>query len=336
MSLLSVENLAVEYATADGPVRAVDGVSLDVDSRSIVGVLGESGCGKSTLAKSLVRGLPDNARIPGGSVVLDGEDIASVSEKRLRELRWDTIAYVPQSAMGSLDPVYTVRQQLLETIDAHRTDVSKREANARAEEVLETVGISPSRLDDYPHQLSGGMRQRVILAMSLLLEPDLIIADEPTTGLDVLIRDKVLADIERYRDEFDISVIFVSHDIADLVETSDELLVMYGGKIVERGPSRSLFEEPIHPYTIGLKNSLPELHSDPDEMVSMSMNPPDLRDPPDGCRFVEKCPYAVEECRDSHPGFAEMGGGVQTACYRADEAAELRAQATEVNWAHDE
>lgn len=335
MSLLSVRNLAVEYATDDGPVGAVDDVSMDVDTETIVGVLGESGCGKSTLAKAIMRSLPDNGSISAGTIELNGEDVTAMQPKRLREIRWETIAYVPQSAMGSLDPVYTVREQLTEAIHAHRTDTTKAEAVDRAREVLRTVGINPSRIEDYPHQLSGGMRQRVLLAMSLILEPDLVIADEPTTGLDALIRDKVLSDIETYRDEFGISVVFVSHDIADLVETSDRLAVMYGGKIVERGPSQDVLEEPIHPYTIGLKNSLPELHETPEELVAMGMDPPDLRNPPEGCRFVEKCPYETAECRTSHPDYREVRPETKSACYRASEAPSLRASAKEVSWSDE-
>jgi peptide/nickel transport system ATP-binding protein len=335
MSLLSVRDLQVEYATDEGPVGAVDDVSLEVGAETIVGVLGESGCGKSTLAKSIMRSLPDNGSIPAGTIELNGEDVTEMSPARLRETRWETIAYVPQSAMGSLDPVYTIREQLTEAIHAHRTDTTKAEAVERAREVLRTVGINPSRIEDYPHQLSGGMRQRVLLAMSLILEPELVIADEPTTGLDALIRDKVLSDIETYRDEFGISVVFVSHDIADLVETSDRLVVMYGGKIVERGPSGDVLEEPIHPYTIGLKNSLPELHETPEELIAMGMDPPDLRNPPEGCRFVEKCPYETDECRTAHPDYREVRAGTKSACYRAGEASDLRARAKEVTWSDE-
>lgn len=335
MTLLSVNNLHVYYRDQGDQVQAVDGISLDLDAPTILGILGESGCGKTTFAKSIVRALPDNAEIPEGEMLLNGEDITQMSDKRLRELRWETIAYVPQSAMGSLDPVYTIKEQLTETIHAHRTDVSKSEAIERAKEVLETVGIDPNRIKNYPHQLSGGMRQRVLLAMSLILEPELIIADEPTTGLDMLIRDQILEDLETYRDEFGISIIFVSHDIADLVETTDELVVMYGGKIVERGPSRDLINNPSHPYTIGLRNSLPELHTDPDNLVEMGMNPPDLRDPPEGCRFVEKCPFDVDECHDSHPEYEEARPGILTACYRSNEAQSLRDTIENEGWINE-
>ena len=335
MTLLSVDDLQVYYRDQGDHVQAVDGISLGLDSATILGILGESGCGKTTFAKSIVRSLPSNAIIPQGEMLLNGEDITEMSAKRLQELRWETVAYVPQGAMGSLDPVYTIREQLTETIHAHRTDISKSQAVERAKEVLETVGIASSRIDNYPHQLSGGMRQRVLLAMSLILEPELIIADEPTTGLDMLIRDQILKDIETYRDEFGISIIFVSHDIADLVETTDELVIMYGGKIVERGSSRELINNPSHPYTIGLRNSLPELHTDPENLVEMGMDPPDLRNPPEGCRFVNKCPFDVDECRDAHPEFEEVRSGIRTACYRADEAESLRAEVKHSGWVNE-
>ncbi|MGQ4554944.1 oligopeptide/dipeptide ABC transporter ATP-binding protein [Halobellus sp. GM3] len=321
---------------SDGKVHAVDGVDLDIDDREIRGLLGESGCGKSTLTESIVRSLSDNAVVESGQILVNGENILEVSEERLREIRWETVAFIPQNAMGSLDPVSRIGDQIIESIQAHR-DHSDKEARKRAEEVLDIVNISPQRLNDYPHQLSGGMRQRVVFAMSLVLEPDLIIADEPTTGLDVLTRDRILNDLERYRDEFGISVLFVSHDIADLVETCDTLSVMYGGKIVERGPSRQLFSEPSHPYTMGLRGSLPSIHGDPKELIRMDMNPPDLRSIKDECRFIDKCPFATEECETAHPPLEAVRDGIEAACYRAGEASVLRDQASssEVTWVYE-
>jgi len=335
MAVISARDLTVQYETPRGPISAVDNVSFEIEERTIVGLLGESGCGKSTLAKALVRNLPSNAQVPAGEILLDGEDVTAMSDERLREVRWENIAFIPQNAMNSLDPVVTIRDQLVEPILVHR-DVSKSEATERAREVLDIVGIDPSRIDAYPHELSGGMKQRVMVAMALVLEPDLIIADEPTTGLDVLVRDRILNDLERYRDEFDISIIMVSHDIADLVETSDSLMVMYGGKIVETGPSRDLFENPTHPYTIGLKNSLPNVNTDLDDLISMEMDPPDLHDPPAGCRFVDRCPFAVEECWSSHPQYRTPRPEIRSACYRADEAPEMRRRAARVNWQREE
>lgn len=336
MSLLSVRDLNVRYEVEGGLVQAVDGISFDLDQNTILGVLGESGCGKTTLAKSIVRSLPTNGNIDSGNVTFDGTDLAKLTHEEMRSIRWERIAYVPQGAMGSLDPVYTIEQQLVETIRVHRPDTTKHECINRAEEVLDLVGIEPSRLGSYPHQLSGGMRQRVLLAMSLLLEPDLIIADEPTTGLDVLVRDKILNDIERYRDEYGISVIMVSHDIADLIETADEIIVMYGGKIVEQGPSEAIFEDPVHPYTIGLRGSLPELHSGVDDLIEMKMEPPNLLDPSPGCRFADKCPFEISACRDEHPELVESKPGVRTACIRANEADTLRRESQEVDWLHVE
>lgn len=335
MSVLSVQNLTVQYRTPDGPLPAVDDVSFDIDPGEIVGLLGESGCGKTTLAQSLVRNLPSNADIPSGSIRLNDEEVTSLSEERLQELRWETVAYIPQNAMNALDPIVSIEDQLMEPIVVHR-DVSKAEARERAREVLDVVGIDPARIDAYPHELSGGMKQRVIVAMALVLEPDLIIADEPTTGLDVLIRDRILNDFERYRDEFDISIIMVSHDIADLVETSDVLLVMYGGKVVEMGPSRDLFEDPTHPYTIGLKNSLPNIETRLEDLISMEMEPPNLLDPPQGCRFVNRCPFAVDECHTAHPEYQSPRAGIESACYRADDAPEMQARAQRVDWLREE
>lgn len=334
MSLLSVRDLEVHYEVEDGYVHAVDDVSFDIERESLVGILGESGCGKSTLSKSIIGGLDDNAVIRSGEILFDGIDLTEISDERMREIRWEQIAFIPQSAMGSLDPVSTIKEQLFETIRAHRTDVSKQECLDRAKEVLDLVGISSSRLRSYPHQLSGGMRQRVLLALALILEPELIIADEPTTGLDVLLRDKILNDIETYRDEYGVSALFVSHDIADLVETTEYLIEMYGGKITEQGPSKQLFDRPIHPYTIGLKGSLPDLHENTDDMIAMKMQPPNLKNPADGCRFKNKCPFAVDECRRAHPEITQQRDGIETACYRASEAEMMREEAKTVDWSN--
>ncbi|MFT4946125.1 MAG: oligopeptide/dipeptide ABC transporter ATP-binding protein [Natronomonas sp.] len=330
--VLIISDLSIQYNDDDGAVYAVDDVSCEIDDGEIVGLLGESGGGKSTLAKSLVRDLDSNAEITAGEIVYEGTDLLSLSEEEMRKVRWDDVAYVPQNAMNCLDPVYTIEEQMTETIGVHR-DIPHEEEVEMAKEVFDIVGIEQKRLKDYPHEMSGGMKQRIVLALSLILEPELIIADEPTTGLDVLLRDKILADIERYRDEFDISVLIVSHDIADLVETCDRLMVMYGGNIVEKSPSRELIEQARHPYTMGLKNSLPTIESKPGDLIAMDMEPPDLRNPPEGCIFVNKCPYEVPECHDAHPEF-DRDGENEAACYRADEHESLEARIDQHGW-HD-
>jgi len=260
MPVININNLSVEYEQTGENVKAVRNVSFDIEENTIVGLLGESGCGKSTLAGALIEHLPTNAQIPNGEILLDGKNILAMSDAEHRNILWDEIAYIPQNAMNCLDPVVTLREQLVEPVLTH-TSKSREQALQRANEVLDIVGIDGSHLDAYPHQLSGGMKQRAVVAMALLLDPKLIIADEPTTGLDVLVRDRILNDLERFRDEFDVSILIISHDIADLIETSDSLLVMYAGKIVERGPSRALFKNPTHPYTIALQNALPDINS---------------------------------------------------------------------------
>jgi len=329
--ILDVENLSVRYDADDGgTVHAVDGVSFSIKRNEIVGLLGESGGGKSTLSKAIVRDLAQNANIPSGQINYERSDLLDLSEEEMRKMRWDEIAYVPQNAMNCLDPVYTIRDQLTETIVAHR-EMPPQDRDEKAEEVLRMVGIDTARLDDYPHQMSGGMKQRIVLALSMILDPSLIIADEPTTGLDVLLRDKILADIERYREEFGISILIVSHDITDLVETCDTLMVMYGGKVVERAPSDALIDNPTHPYTMGLRNSLPTIETDPEELVAMNMEPPDLRNPPEGCIFVERCPFAEAECREGHPEFKPEQES-ECACYRSNEHDALERHITKHGW----
>lgn len=334
MTAIEVRNLGVEYEQAGANVQAVRNVSFDIEENTIVGLLGESGCGKSTLAGALIEHLPANAQILEGEVRLNGENVLAMSEAERRNILWNEIAYIPQNAMNCLDPVVTLREQLVEPVLIH-TSKSRKEAIQRAKEVLEIVGIDLSHLDAYPHQLSGGMKQRIVVAMALLLDPKLIIADEPTTGLDVLVRDRILNDLERFRDDFDVSILIISHDIADLIETSDSLLVMYAGKIVEKGPSRTLFKNPTHPYTIALQNALPNINSSIEELITMEMDPPDLRSPPDGCCFINRCPYAKSECEKSHPSFHEVEPGIESACYRASEANTLRDQAAQMIWTNE-
>lgn len=330
MSLLTINDLEVGYETDEGFVQAVDDVSFEIDQGEIISLIGESGCGKSTLAKSIVRNLDPNARITSGAISYHDTNLLDLSDKAFREYRWDKIAFIPQDAMNSLDPVYTIKEQFLETVFAH-TSMSSREAKQVVEEKLDIVDISVSRVESYPHQLSGGMKQRILLALALVLDPDLVITDEPTTGIDVLLKDKILADIEELREEQDTSFFVVSHDIANMVETSDRALMMYGGKILEKGPSLEVFQTPRHPYTIALKNATPSIHKEDKDLISISMDPPDLIHPPEGCRFGNICPMRVEECEKAHPEFTRKGS-IDTACIRADETQILKDDAEEVSW----
>jgi len=330
MPRLNVEDLKVKYDVDDGEVNAVDGVSFTLSNDEIIGLLGESGCGKSTLSKSIIRDLPDNGTITSGSIKYNEKELEKLSNKELRQVRWEEIAYIPQNAMNSLDKVYTIQEQIIETISAHR-DVARQEKVQKAKEIFDMVGIDHFRLEDYPHEMSGGMKQRIVLALAFILEPNLIIADEPTTGVDVLLRDKILADIEKYQERYNSSILIVSHDIADLVETCDTLMVMYGGKIVERAPSKQLIQNPTHPYTMGLIQSTPTLETETKNLITMSMDPPDLKSPPKGCRFIDKCPFAESECSTTHPEMNKTNSS-ESACFRADEHQNIMAQIQEEGW----
>lgn len=294
MTLLDVENLHVVY-DAEPDVHAVRGVSFSLDEGENLGIVGESGCGKTTVAKAILRALPDNGRITEGSIRFDGQDITELSQKELRELRWEEIAMITQSAMNSLNPVYTIGDQIREAIQAHEK-ASDADAYGRARELLDVVGIDEDRVDDYPHQLSGGMRQRAIIAMSLALDPRLIIADEPTTALDVIVQEQILHRIDELQKEIRSSMIMVTHDISVVAETCDKVVVMYGGEVMEAGSVEDIFYDPHHPYTLGLSNAFPSIDGEPKDLISIPGSPPDLSDPPEGCPFAPRCPFATPEC----------------------------------------
>lgn len=302
MALLELDDLAVEYRTERGPLRAVDQASFDLEEGETLGIVGESGCGKTTLSKAILRLLPQNGRIAEGEIAFKGTDLATIPKDELNDLRWNEISYIVQNAMNALDPVYTVQNQLVEVI-RHHTDVSKAEARSRAEELVEGVGLDAARLRDYPHELSGGQRQRVVIALALALDPSLIIADECTTGLDVIVQDEILELISDIQTEIGSSMIFVSHDISAVAEVSDRIAVMYGGRIAEIGPAAEVLKRGAHPYTLGLVNAFPPLEPDPQELVSIPGTPPNLVDPEPGCRFAERCPFATEECQKAPPMF---------------------------------
>ncbi|MCC7484791.1 MAG: ABC transporter ATP-binding protein [Burkholderiales bacterium] len=324
---LAVDRLRAYYATESGYVRAVDDVSFEVRPGDYLGIVGESGCGKTTLVKAIFRLLPDDAFVEG-EVRLDGRNVLAMTPIELRRTRWTRMSLITQSAMNSLDPVYRVGDQIVEAIRAHG-EVSHDEAWQRAVEMFDLVGLVPERLENYPHQFSGGMRQRAIIALSLVLQPGLIIADEPTTALDVITQDQILGRIRRIHEAVSASMIFVTHDISVIAETCDAMVVMYAGKIVECGPTVGVLREPCHPYTMGLRNAFPNIKGGIGRLIAIPGSPPSLIDPPRGCRFAERCPFATDRCRDGEPPLQSVGTGHSAACHYADQAAGLRERAKE-------
>jgi peptide/nickel transport system ATP-binding protein len=297
--LLDIRHLKVEYLTPRGPVHAVDDVSFIQYPGEVVGLAGESGSGKSTIAHALLRILHPPALITGGQVLFCGRDVLEMSEAELEQFRWREMSIVFQSAMNALNPVMRIRDQLLDVMQAH--GIPADEANQRAVQLFDLVGIEPGRLDAYPHQLSGGMRQRAVIAIALTLAPPLLIMDEPTTALDVVVQKDILQQIVHLKKELGFSILFITHDLSLLVEFSDDLAIMYAGEIVEKAPARELFERPLHPYTLGLMNSFPSITGEKKKLTGIPGSPPDLVTPPTGCRFHPRCPRVMPICSQVVP-----------------------------------
>ena len=312
--LLVVENLRTYFTLSSGIVKAVDGVSFELHDGEALGIAGESGCGKTTTALSLLRLLPPNARVVEGSVKLFGIDLAQKSENALRRYRWREISVIFQGAMNALNPVQRVGDQVAEPI-VERLGLPKAEAKRRARELLELVGIARDRAADYPHQLSGGMRQRAMIAMALACDPAIVIGDEPTTALDVMVQAQILELLERLREELGLSLILITHDLSVIAETCDRVMVMYAGRVAEEGPVRTIFSGPRHPYTQMLLAAIPNLDSDKRLLATIPGSPPDLRTPPPGCRFHPRCPMAMEVCREVVPPEVRYADGVRVACH---------------------
>ena len=327
MTLLSVENLSVEY-TADGSaVHAVNDVSFEIERGERFGLVGESGSGKTTIAKAIMRLLPKNGRVTSGSIKLTPEDrshdLVTASERDLRDVRWEHLAIISQSAMNALDPVYTVGSQIVEAIRLHE-EVPKAEARTRAGELLERVGIDEERVDSYPHQLSGGMRQRAMIAMAMALDPSLIIADEPTTALDVITQDHILDQIDQLSEVVGNSLLMITHDISVVAETCDRVGVMYAGELVEVGPTEEIFTNPEHPYTLGLLNAFPTLEGESDsELITITGEPPNLGRLPTGCSFADRCPYAEARCTSANPDLSPRADGWEAACFVSEDGTDL-------------
>ena len=326
-TLLSVRDLKVSYAVGRGTIDAVDGATFDVPRGSIVGLVGESGCGKTTVARALTRVMADNASISGGQMLFDGKNLAAIPEKEMNALRWRDIAFIPQSAMNSLDPVYTVEYQLNEVL-RRRGGMDRAQARKRCEELFEMVGIETGRLADFPHQFSGGMRQRVVIALALALNPKLVIADEPVTALDVIVQRQILDQLRELQQQLGISVILVTHDISVVAYICDRTVVMYAGRVAEQGAMEATLTRPSHPYTMGLRNAFPDLQGASSGVLTpINGAPPDLSDPPPGCRFAPRCPFAIDICRTVAPETIEIEPGHGAACHRAGEAPALRERA---------
>jgi len=312
--LLEVKDLKTHFRLRQGWVRAVDGVSFGLADGEALGLAGESACGKTTTALSLMQLLPSNGRIRSGSIELFGIDLVGKSEKAMQRYRWRELSIVFQGAMNALNPVIRVRDQIAEPIQ-YRLGQSEATARSRAEELLDLVGIPKKRSGAYPHELSGGMRQRAMIAMALACDPAIVIGDEPTTALDVMVQAQILELLERLRRELGLSLILITHDLSVLAETCDRVLVMYAGKVAEEGPVRRVFTAPRHPYTRKLVGSFPNLHADRRTLEVISGQPPDLLDPPPGCRFAPRCEFAMPVCTEVVPPEVRFSDGVRVACH---------------------
>lgn len=299
-SLLEVRNLRTYFSSLSGTTQAVDDVSLTVYSGGVLGLVGESACGKSTTALSIMKLIPPNGKITSGQILLKGDDLVPKTEAEMLKIRWNNIAIVFQGAMNALNPVQKVGDQIVESILVHR-EARKEEAMAKARRLLELVGINADRVNWYPHEFSGGMKQRVMIAMALACDPELVIADEPVTALDVMVQAQILDLIKRLRDELGLSVLLITHDLAVIAELCDNVAVMYAGKIAEYGSINSIYEHPQHPYTIGLMRAYPTIAGGRQSLWSIPGSPPSLINPKPGCRFAPRCSYATDLCRSEDP-----------------------------------
>lgn len=306
----------MHYLLADHVVRAVDGVSFDLARGEALGIVGESGCGKTSLAYTPLRLLPGNGRIVSGRMVFDGHDLVTMPDEAIRRVRWRRISMIFQHAMSALNPVFRVSDQLVDVVRLHEP-VTVAAARARIGELFERVGIPASRMDSYPHEFSGGMRQRAIIAMSLICQPDLVIADEPTTALDVVAQAQVLNQLRALRREFNLSLILVTHDIMIVGELCDTVAVMYAGEIVEFGPVHEVFLRPRHPYTTALLRAFPPLRGEVVRVSGIPGSPPNLASPPAACRFAPRCPFAQPICREAAPHSVPVGSRHLSWCHFA-------------------
>ncbi len=313
--LYSIRSLTVDYLTRAGTVKAVDNVTLDIKRGEILGLVGESGCGKSTLGKALMRLHTGPAHISQGELWFDGRDLMKLPINDMHEIRGAEIGMVFQDPMTSLNPVQRILSHLTETIQAHEPEVSEKDARKRSEELIERLGIRRERIMDYPHQMSGGMRQRIMISLALSLRAKLVIADEPTTSLDVIVEAKFLDLLKELQKEFGLTILLITHNIGVVAEVSDRIAVMYAAKLVELGEVNDVFAHPKHPYTQGLMRSVPNIKLDEGELYKMSGAPPNLLNPPPGCRFHPRCPFVMDICKEEQPPLEAIEGAQYAACW---------------------
>lgn len=314
-NVLNVQDLTMHYSTRGGEVSAVNDVTFSLEKGQSMGLVGESGCGKTSIAISLLRLLPDNAEFKSGHIFLNDTDIVPLKEEEMRKLRWSKISMVFQAAMNALNPVYKVGDQIIEAMEEHNEVQTNQQAREKVAELFELVGLQPKLMDQFPHEYSGGMRQRAVIAMALSCSPDIIIADEPTTALDVIVQDSLLREMIELQEKLNMSMIYISHDIAVIAEVTERIGVMYAGRLAEFASAVEIFKHPLHPYTYGLMSAFPSIVGPKRELTTLPGEPPDLISPPSGCRFHPRCPYATEICSEEVPEFKDMDDKHFVACW---------------------
>jgi len=318
-AILEAQNLTTNYRTMRGWVRAAEGVNFHVEKGEALGLAGESGCGKTTVAMSILKILPQGGTIRGGKIIFDGTDLVPLPENAMRKIRWKGIAIVFQGAMNAMNPVIKVGEQIVEAIRTHEPEVGNKEAWERSRKLFELVGIDAERVDNYPHEFSGGMRQRALIAMALAANPKFLIGDEPGTALDVIVQAQTLKLMRDLRERLGLSMLVISHDLSILAETCEKIAIMYAGRIVEYGDAESVFKEPLHPYTQGLLKAFPSIKGERTRLTSIPGQPPDLLRPPPACRFNPRCPYVMDVCKKIDPPLEESGRGDHlVACHLYD------------------
>ncbi|MBN1316141.1 MAG: ABC transporter ATP-binding protein [Anaerolineales bacterium] len=313
--LVDIKDLQVQYPVRTGTLKGVDHVSLEILEGETLGLVGESACGKSTLGRAINRLVSEPGVITGGEILFRGQDLLKKNIREMNQIRGKNISMIFQDPMTSLNPIQRISDHFIETIRTHEPEMSKAESLERTTKMFDNLGIQSERLDDYPHQLSGGMRQRVMIGLALILNSELVIADEPTTSLDVIVEAQILDLLKALKQTFHMTLLLISHNLGIVAELADRIAVMYAGKLMEVAPALALFDGPLHPYTQGLLSSVPNIRLEDEELHTMSGSPPDLINPPAGCRFYPRCPKVMDRCRQQEPPFKHIGKERSTACW---------------------